>query len=233
MVDEASAQSFAVSGIFAREQYVGVPHLVDVRRTHSKLIKLFEGNQHEPFAVFCNSSINTRGGPIWIFFRHTGLNAVERQSCCPSECAQRFWIVQFVHVADVLTDGDDCVLFRLRSSVGSWLRHPQEHAPQHHHQRGAISRAIITPRPLSYHHSQASKPRTPSACPYNTFFGICRSQCQSFKRLSRGHAPKHNERNEQNKVVARGGASTQAPGMGRGGHTSKKATPQIFSNLLQ
>ena len=107
MVDEASAQSFAVSGIFARKQYVGVPHLVDVRRTHSELIKLFEGNQHEPFAVLCNSSINTRGGPIWIFFRHTGLNAVERQSCCPRECAQRFWIVRFVHVADVLTDGDE------------------------------------------------------------------------------------------------------------------------------
>jgi hypothetical protein len=164
MVDEASAQSFAVSGIFARKQYVGVPHLVDVRRTHSELIKLFKGNQHEPFAVFCNSSINTRSGPIWIFFGHTGPNAVERQSCCPSECAHRFWIVRFVHVADVLTDGDDCNLFRLRSSVGSCLRRPQENASQHHHQRGAISGAIITPRPPS-HGITPRTPRTPSPLP--------------------------------------------------------------------
>jgi hypothetical protein len=46
----------------------------------------------------------------------------------------------------VLTDWDDCVLFRLRSSVGTCLRRPQDNAPQHHNQRGAISGAIITPR---------------------------------------------------------------------------------------
>jgi hypothetical protein len=91
LVYEVSTNSLAVSGIFARKQYVGVPNLVFIRRTHSELTKLVKGDQHDPFAVLSNSSINTCDSPIWILFRHTRMDAVERQRSCVSGCGQRYW----------------------------------------------------------------------------------------------------------------------------------------------